>query len=70
MTVNLFSTKVLIGETIFTSSTGNGTAAAVIVRTMQSPSLHFYLIYDPEYWSGTGNNPLCSSDRQTLYRLS
>ena len=26
MTVNVFSTTVLIGETIFTSSTGDGTA--------------------------------------------
>ena len=47
MTVNLFSTKVLIGETIFTSSTGNGTAAAVIVRTMQSSSLHFQVNLRP-----------------------
>ena len=79
LSVNVFSKKVLIGDTIFTSPTEDGTA---ILRGHLSygSSSHlrgkgstfiFQLFWDPVYWSGPGNRardfPLCS---QTLYRLS
>ena len=34
--VNVFSTKILIGGTIFTSPTGNGTPFYVVIRAKQT----------------------------------
>ena len=73
--VKVFSTKVLIKDTSFTSPTGDGTA---ILRghpshmKVQGKGSTFIsqLFPDPEYWPGPGNRtrdlPLCS---QALSRL-
>ena len=65
MSVNVFSTKALIGRTISTSTTGDGTAAAApwSSEPCEVPAFIFQLIYDPEYWSGTGNISLCRQAR-------
>ena len=75
LSVNVFSTKVLTVDTIFTT----GPPFYVVIRaTRRSSRLKdkgstfiSQLFKDPEYWSGPGNRardlPLCS---QALYRLS
>ena len=55
LSVNVFSTKVLIGDTIFTSPTGDGTAilrghpshAKVSPLAVQRKYLHFSVILRP-----------------------
>ena len=79
LSINVFSMKVLIGDTIFTSPNGDGTAilcghpshAKVSPLAVQMRYFHFSVILRPWEWSGPGNRthdlPLCS---QMLYRLS
>ena len=81
LVVNVFSTKVLIGDTTFGAIIlrGHPSHAKVSPFAGQRKHPHFSIIlrlisqlfYDPEYWSGPRNQthdlPLCS---QALYRLS
>ena len=70
----VFSTKVLIGETIFTFPTGDGMAFYVVVRAMrrsscfsgQSPYLHFSVILRPRVLV----RPLESNTRPTALQSS
>ena len=74
---NVFSTKVLIGDAIFTSPTGDGTAifrvhpshAKVQSFAGQRKYLHYSVIFktlSAECWTGSRDLPLCS---QALYWL-
>ena len=71
--VNVFSAKVLIEDTIFTSPTGEVTAIYVVIRATRRSSLwqgvpkqylHFSVILNHEYWFDPGNRTrdflLCS----------
>ena len=57
LSVKVFHTKALIGHTIFTSPTGDGTAilsghpshAKALPLAVQRDYLHFSVILDPEY---------------------
>ena len=82
LSVNVFSMKVLIWDTIFTIPTGDGTAilpghpatrTSSYLQGKGNTFISSQLFYDPKCWSGPGNRchdlPFCDQALYQLYEL-